>query len=107
MNKNIGLLASIGGKAKHAKYSQNGIDNPNYKHGLRVNNKRHHDKIYRLVRTGIETKQIRKGECEICFKREDVFAHHNDYSEPYKIRWLCRIHHAQVHKLKGQVDGAG
>ena len=33
--------------------------------------------------------------CEICgdIKSE---AHHDDYSKPDKVRWLCRIHHRQA-----------
>lgn len=24
--------------------------------------------------------------------------HHNDYSDPHNIRWLCRKHHAELHR---------
>ena len=98
MNKDIGLLASLGGKAKHAKYPQNGVNNPNYKHGLRANNNRCQDKVYRLVRTAIEVERIKRGKCEICSKEEDILAHHDDYSKPYNVKWFCRYHHAQIHK---------
>jgi hypothetical protein len=35
--------------------------------------------------------------------REDCFCgkfgegHHDDYSEPLKVRWLCKFHHTEVH----------
>mgnify|MGYP001563464033 CR=1 FL=1 len=36
--------------------------------------------------------------CEACGVT-DVQAHHDDYSKPLDVRWLCRTHHA-VHHAK-------
>lgn len=47
---------------------------------------------------------IRKGvlsylPCEVCGVDDDtVEAHHDDYSKPLQIRWLCSWHHAEHHK---------
>jgi hypothetical protein len=27
-------------------------------------------------------------------------AHHDDYSKPFEVRWLCRMHHRAVHGQK-------
>lgn len=35
--------------------------------------------------------------CEVCDITE-VDAHHDDYSKPLAVRWLCRPHHAAHHK---------
>ncbi len=35
--------------------------------------------------------------CEICGKPETV-AHHDDYSKPLDVRWLCRAHHQEWHR---------
>lgn len=45
---------------------------------------------------------IRKGKltrkpCEVCGCTE-VDAHHDDYGQPYSVRWLCRPHHIQHHR---------
>lgn len=45
---------------------------------------------------------IRRGElarkpCEVCGNVR-VDAHHDDYSHPLNVRWLCRRHHVQHHK---------
>lgn len=38
-------------------------------------------------------------QCEVC---ESIHAqrHHDDYSKPLEIRWLCPLHHKEVHKGK-------
>lgn len=34
--------------------------------------------------------------CEVC-GAEKADAHHDDYSRPGEVRWLCRRHHKQIH----------
>jgi hypothetical protein len=34
--------------------------------------------------------------CELC-KHPEIEAHHEDYFQPFKIRWLCKNHHAKEH----------
>ncbi len=36
--------------------------------------------------------------CEVCGTTEDIQGHHNDYSKPLEVRWLCRTHHNEHHK---------
>lgn len=45
------------------------------------------------VRRGLLTRQP----CEICGGRAE--AHHDDYSKPLDVRWLCKPHHFEHHKL--------
>ena len=35
--------------------------------------------------------------CEVCGK-EKAHAHHDDYSRPLDVRWLCTTHHAEWHR---------
>jgi ribosomal protein S27AE len=42
---------------------------------------------------------INKEPCEVCGNKE-VHAHHDDYSKPLKIRWLCKKHHLEIHNKK-------
>ncbi len=34
--------------------------------------------------------------CEVC-NASKVEAHHDDYTKPYCVRWLCRKHHMEHH----------
>ena len=35
--------------------------------------------------------------CEIC-GTEDTHMHHDDYSKPLDVRWLCPTHHGEIHR---------
>ena len=35
--------------------------------------------------------------CEVCFNTHDLQAHHDDYTKPLDVRWLCRKHHLEEH----------
>lgn len=53
---------------------------------------------------------IRKGKltrepCEVCGV-EPTEGHHDDYSKPLEVRWLCRAHHAQHHAQERQQEAA-
>jgi len=38
-----------------------------------------------------------KGPCEVCGV-SDVESHHDDYTNPREVRWLCTTHHRALHK---------
>lgn len=37
--------------------------------------------------------------CEVCGDPKSE-GHHEDYSRPLDVRWLCRRHHAEVHRME-------
>ena len=39
---------------------------------------------------------LKQGPCEVCASR-DSHSHHDDYSKPLEVRWLCRLHHNRFH----------
>lgn len=46
-----------------------------------------------LIRRGA----LEKKPCEVCGS-EVVEAHHDDYDDPRNVRWLCKVHHVDLHK---------
>ena len=59
-------------------------------------------KARRAVRSAIEAGKLVRLPCEVC-NALPVHAHHDDYSKPLAVRWLCRKHHDQFHaKAKGE-----
>src|SRR3990167_908208 len=52
-----------------------------------------------LVRTAIKNGRMVRMPCEICADIK-VEAHHPDYNKPYDVKWLCKKHHAEEHRIK-------
>ena len=62
-------------------------------------------KIWREVNTNIKKGVIiRPEKCSICSRKGKIEAHHDDYSKPLDIRWLCKSCHKKLHvKIKKQL----
>lgn len=56
-----------------------------------------HVAVQRALKSGV----LIKCGCEVCGINEAdgarIDAHHDDYREPLKVRWLCRSHHNRLH----------
>lgn len=48
------------------------------------------------VQRALKSGSLLKGVCEVCAD-PIVDAHHDDYSQPLSVRWLCRQHHIRLH----------
>ena len=53
--------------------------------------------VGRAVRSGL----LVRGPCEVCGTTANVQAHHDDYSKPLEVRWMCFKHHREA--AHGQV----
>ncbi|SKA28386.1 hypothetical protein [Consotaella salsifontis] len=54
------------------------------------------------LRSALRKGLIERGPCEVCgaVHGEDdavIHGHHEDYEKPLAVRWLCRLHHRQLH----------
>lgn len=52
-----------------------------------------HNKVAYALRCG----RLFKQPCQVC-GNTNVFAHHDDYNFPLKVRWLCDVHHKEWHR---------
>lgn len=51
------------------------------------------------TRNAVARGKMKKLPCEVC-GAEKVEAHHLDYSKPLDVMWLCRKHHANLHRME-------
>ena len=59
-----------------------------------LNNSKHRQWDY--VRERVKKGRLKRGPCIYCGK-PDGHAHHEDYSKPLHIVWVCQFHHSQIH----------
>lgn len=55
-----------------------------------------HDEVWKAYKEG----RLKKMACEICNTSSSIHAHHDDYSKPLEVRWLCSSHHRLHHLNK-------
>lgn len=54
-------------------------------------------KVREMLRAKVYSGHIKKLPCKLCGDTNSN-AHHEDYSKPFDVIWLCRKHHMLVHK---------
>lgn len=85
-----------------------GTENPNWKGGVSKDNMRYKmrfvsknpEKVraHRLVRKALKDGALRPLPCQDCGASSDLtHAHHDDYSKPLDVRWLCQPCHNRHH----------
>lgn len=56
-----------------------------------------HIAVSKAIKLGKLVRQL----CECCGS-DKTAAHHDDYSKPLEVRWLCRKHHGEWHRINGE-----
>jgi hypothetical protein len=51
------------------------------------------------ARRAVKRGQIKKQSCEVC-DDPNTERHHDDYSKPYEVRWLCKKHHVEADQAR-------
>lgn len=75
---------------KKEREKANKIYQENYQHRLK---RICREATHRRISSG----KLIKEPCEVCGDIK-VEAHHDDYTQPMKVRWLCKKHHVEHHK---------
>jgi len=52
-----------------------------------------------FLRHSVRVGKISKLPCQICGNKKSQ-GHHEDYSKPLEVVWLCQTHHSDLHKQK-------
>ena len=52
-----------------------------------------HSSVSRAIKSGVLVKQP----CQMCGSKNFIHAHHDDYSKPLEVMWLCAEHHKARH----------
>ncbi|RKZ99055.1 MAG: hypothetical protein DRQ46_00065 [Gammaproteobacteria bacterium] len=62
--------------------------------------KKYPEKYIAKIKTGnaMRNGKLIKQPCVKCGSTENINAHHEDYSKPLEIIWLCRFHHGERHR---------
>jgi len=76
---------------------------PRKKHALEQQRKyrfRHplKDAAHRILNQNIKTGHVKRQPCEVCGSLKSE-GHHDDYSKPLDVKWLCLKHHRERHRV--------
>lgn len=59
-------------------------------------------RAHRKIAYAIKIGDLVRMPCETCGATENIHGHHDDYSRPLNVRWLCSKHHNEWHKENGE-----
>lgn len=73
----------------------------NNAHAVRYH-RRHPEKLraVQLVHEAVQRGDLTKNPCERCGATDQVQGHHDDYSKPLEVRWLCQQCHNAHHRAE-------
>ena len=57
-------------------------------------------KARNAVSSAIRSGKLIPQPCEVCGTVDNINAHHEDYSKPLDVNWLCKKHHELIEKQK-------
>ncbi len=93
---------NIKNKKKQKAYRQDYNKKNKKRHAESQNKYRQHNKdkvACRIICTkAVKSGRLHRQPCEICGTVKNINSHHNDYSKPLEVRWLCRKHHMELHR---------
>lgn len=55
-------------------------------------------KAQHAANNAVRDGKLKKQPCQVCGTWKRVQKHHEDYSKPLDVQWLCPKHHAEAHR---------
>jgi hypothetical protein len=89
-------------RARHEQYRAYELTRPNRAERIRECSKLHRARnpeknhARQLVANAIRGHKLFRMPCEVCGDTQSE-AHHDDYKQPFFIKWLCQFHHRAEH----------
>lgn len=80
---------------KRKLYDEKHRQKDTYKSHHKIDAQKHRQKYSQKVKARLAGQIFPKQPCEIC-GNEKSQAHHDDYSKPHIVRWLCKKHHEEI-----------
>jgi hypothetical protein len=62
---------------------------------------------YKIYKKALRNKTLVPAACEVCGKTDNVHGHHQDYSKPLEVIWVCPKHHRLFHSAEKVRGGLG
>ena len=59
-------------------------------------------RAHNITGSAIRNGKLFKEPCEKCGSEDNIHAHHDDYSKPLNVRWLCCSCHNKWHRDNGE-----
>ena len=50
-----------------------------------------------ILGNAVRDGKMKRLPCEVCGSTDRIHGHHEDYNFPLTVRWLCAVHHKEVH----------
>lgn len=63
----------------------------------------HKRRAHLTVSRAIASGKLKRKPCAVCKTKRDVEAHHDDYTQPLRVQFLCGEHHRQRHRELRQI----
>ena len=78
---------------------------PEMRFGRKNWTKEHYDKwrVNYGVLIALKESKLKKEPCKVCGNSK-VHGHHEDYSKPLEVIWLCSIHHKAIHNSRSLLN---
>lgn len=95
-------------REKNRKRHQEMVKTPEWRENRRVIYKKQREKFSDkksasyVLRGAVRAGKIKRLPCEVCGEKRSE-GHHDDYSKPLEVKWLCSQHHHDRHRELGSL----